>query len=266
MAEGQYESTGQRHALASPQQVAASAGSRMAAPVCAIIVAGGTGSRFGNPGGKQLVMVEGRPLVSWCIAAFDRAELVGHIVVVCPQERRCEMARDAVEPFGYATPVTYADAGSTRQDSTRAGLDAVPEGFSYVAVHDGARPLIKPQTIDSAVRVLMANSEIDGVVCGQPAIDTLKRVEPDGRIIDTPPRSQFWTVQTPQIFTVAALRHAFEVADRTGFVGTDDASLVERAGGSVLCVESPRDNIKVTVPEDLAVVAGALRRSSGYEA
>ena len=153
----------------------------MAAPVCAIIVAGGTGSRFGNPGGKQLVMVEGRPLVSWCIAAFDRSELVGHIVVVCPQERRLEMARDAVEPFGYATPVTYADAGSTRQDSTRAGLDAVPEGFSYVAVHDGARPLIKPQTVDSAARILMANAEIDGVVCGQPAIDTLKRVEPDGR-------------------------------------------------------------------------------------
>ena len=134
MAEGQYEPAGQRHALASPQQVAASAGPRMAAPVCAIVVAGGTGSRFGNPGGKQLVMVEGRPLVSWCIAAFDRAELVGHIVVVCPQERRSEMARDAVEPFGYATPVTYANAGSTRQDSTRAGLDAVPEGFSYVAM------------------------------------------------------------------------------------------------------------------------------------
>ena len=152
MAEGQYEPTGQRHEFASPQQVAVSAGPRMAASVCAIIVAGGTGSRFGNPGGKQLVMVEGRPLVSWCIAAFDRSELVGHIVVVCPQERRSEMARDAVEPFGYATPVTYADAGSTRQDSTRAGLDAVPEGFSYVAVHDGARPLIKPQTIDSAAR------------------------------------------------------------------------------------------------------------------
>ena len=67
-------------------------------------------------------------------------------------------------------------------------------------------------------------------------------------------------MQTPQIFTFAALRRAFEVADRTGFVGTDDASLVERAGGSVLCVESPRDNIKVTVPEDMAVVAGALRR------
>lgn len=145
MAEGQYEPTGQRHALASPQQVAASAGPRMAAPVCAIIVAGGTGSRFGNPGGKQLVMVDGRPLVSWCIAAFDRAELVGHIVVVCPQERRSEMGRDAVEPFGYATPVTYADAGSTRQDSTRAGLMRCRRAFPTWPCMTGPGRLSSPR-------------------------------------------------------------------------------------------------------------------------
>lgn len=228
--------------------------------VCAVIVSGGTGSRFGNPGGKQLVDVAGRPLMSWSIAAFDAAPSVRHVVVVCPRERRDEVRCRAIEPFGFTTPVAFADAGATRQDSTRAGLAAVPASCAYVAVHDGARPLITVEAIEHAVAVLAGNPALDGVVCGQPAIDTLKIVEPDGRIVETPPRSRYWTVQTPQIFTVEALRHAFEAAERTGFVGTDDASLVEQAGGAVRCVKSPRDNLKVTVPEDLPLVEEALRR------
>lgn len=228
--------------------------------VCAVIVSGGTGSRFGNPGGKQLVDVAGRPLMSWSIAAFDAAPSVRHIVVVCPRERRDEMRRRAVEPFGFATPVTFAQAGATRQDSTHAGLMAVPASCAYVAVHDGARPLITVEAIERAVAELAGDPALDGVVCGQPAIDTLKIVESDGRIVETPPRSRYWTVQTPQVFTVEALHRAFEAAERTGFVGTDDASLVERVGGTVRCVESPRDNLKVTVPEDLPLVEEAMRR------
>lgn len=108
------------------------------APVCAVVVAGGSGQRFGNPGGKQLVNVAGRPLMSWSIRAFDRSDKVGHIVVVCPAERRAEMCRLAIDPFDYDTPISFADAGDTRQDSTRAGVHAVPTGFEYVAIHDGA--------------------------------------------------------------------------------------------------------------------------------
>lgn len=88
------------------------------APVCAVVVAGGSGQRFGNPGGKQLVNVAGRPLMSWSIRAFDRSDKVGHIVVVCPAERRAEMCRLAIDPFDYDTPISFADAGDTRQDST----------------------------------------------------------------------------------------------------------------------------------------------------
>lgn len=227
--------------------------------VCAVIVAGGTGSRFGNPGGKQLVDIDGRPMVSWSVAAFDASRYVGHIVVVCPRERRDEVRRAAIEPFAFATPISFADAGETRQDSTRAGIAAAPASCSVVAVHDGARPLIAVETIDRAVEALAADSALDGVVCGQPAIDTLKVVEEDGRIVETPPRSRYWTVQTPQVFRVDALRRAFDRAEREGFVGTDDSSLVERAGGAVRCIESPRDNLKVTVPEDLPLVVEAMR-------
>ena len=230
-----------------------------AAPVCAIIVSGGTGSRFGNPGGKQLMEVAGRPLMSWAIEAFDRAATIGHIVVVCPSERRDDVRRLAIEPFGFSTPITFADAGATRQASTHAGLEATPEGFTYVAIHDGARPLIAPETIDAAARELMGNGELDGIVCGQPSIDTLKIVDEQGEIESTPDRSKFWTVQTPQTFTVKALRYAERVTEVMGFEGTDDASLVEQAGGIVRCFEAPRDNVKVTVPEDLPLVEALLR-------
>ena len=196
------------------------------APVCAVVVAGGSGQRFGNPGGKQLVNVAGRPLMSWSIRAFDRSDKVGHIVVVCPAERRAEMRRLAIDPFDYDTPISFADAGDTRQDSTRAGVHAVPAGFEYVAIHDGARPLIATEAIDHAIDVLVSDRALDGVVCGQPAIDTLKIVDGDNIV--------------------------------EGFTGTDDSSLVERMGGRVRCVQSPRDNLKVTVPEDLRPVTAIL--------
>lgn len=229
------------------------------AGACAVIVAGGSGSRFGGKGGKLMVEVAGKPLLTWSLLAFDRSELIGHIVVVCPREREDEMRRRAVEPYGLLTPVSYAPAGGTRQDSSRAGLDAVPAGFDAVAVHDGARPLITTETIDAAVGTLMERPELDGVVCGQPAIDTLKRMD-GARIVDTPPRSSYWTVQTPQVFRVDALRRAFELAASEEFTGTDESSLVERAGGRVECLESPRDNIKVTYPEDLPLVEALLRK------
>lgn len=227
---------------------------------CAVIVAGGTGSRFGNPGGKQMIDLLGRPLLSWTLEAFDRARSVAHIVVVCPDAHRADMQARAVAPFGFDTPVSFASAGATRQDSTRAGLEAVPADCALVAIHDGARPLIRPETIDAAVAALAEAPALDGVVCGQPAIDTLKIADADGLISNTPDRSHFWCVQTPQVFRAGALRHAFDVAEAQGFAGTDDASVVECAGGAVRCVASPRDNLKVTVPEDLALVEAVLAR------
>lgn len=97
--------------------------------VCAVVVAGGCGARFGNPGGKQLVNVAGKPLMTWSIRAFDRSAFVSHIVVVCPAEKMDEMRRQAIDPYNFATPITFAEAGKTRQDSTRSGVEAVPAGY-----------------------------------------------------------------------------------------------------------------------------------------
>lgn len=227
--------------------------------VCAVIVAGGTGSRFGNPGGKQMIPLIDRPLLAWTLAAFDQAQTIAHIVVVCPADQQADVRARAVEPYRFATPITFAAAGATRQDSTRAGVAAAPAGCTHVAIHDGARPLITPELIDTVVGELLSHPELDGAVCGQPAIDTLKIADADGIIEDTPDRSRYWCVQTPQVFTIAMMERAFAVADAEDFTGTDDASLVERAGGTVRCVSTSRDNLKVTVPEDLALVEAILR-------
>lgn len=253
---------------------------------CAIIVAGGSGTRFGNPGGKLLIEVAGKPLITWTLEAFDAAERVDRIIVVCPPEKAGEMRSLAVEPYAMATPIEFAQSGAERQDSTKSGLNAAGGAFDVVLVHDAARPLILPETIDAAIEVLVdADKEVgarleepsgdetvrsrasegrsphalDGVVCGQPAVDTLKVIDADGCFAETPPRAKFWTVQTPQAFWTESLRRAYAWADRTGFVGTDDSSLVEGVGGRVRGFESPRDNLKVTLPEDLAPVEAALR-------
>lgn len=236
------------------------------ARVCAVIVAGGTGTRFGNPEGKQLIAVAGKPLLAWTLAAFDEAKSIGHMVVVCQPEREQHVRDEVLSCYSFNTPITFAPSGAERQDSTRNGLNAVPEGFDIVSVHDGARPLIRPATIDGAVEALLAGEAegLDGVVCGQPAVDTLKVVDSRGCFVETPPRAKFWTVQTPQVFWADALKRAYTWVDESGFVGTDDSSLVEGMGGRVRGFDCPRDNLKVTLPEDLAPVEAALReRNNG---
>lgn len=224
----------------------------------AIVLAGGSGERFGREGGKQLVEIDGRPVLTWSISAFDAVADVGAIVVVCPQERMEEYCRAAIEPFDFVTPIIVAPAGSTRQESAFSGLEYVPDEFPIVAMHDGARPLITPGLIEHALANLKGNFDADGVIVATPAVDTLKIVE-DGVVAGTPDRHVFWNAQTPQIFRTGMLRRAHAAALSDGFMGTDDASLIERMGGRVLVVRGSRDNIKLTVPEDLFIMLSAVR-------
>lgn len=223
---------------------------------CAVIAAGGLGLRFGDPQGKQYTEVAGLPVIDWAIAAFDAAPSVGHIVVVCPAGREAE-TQAAVERIELATSITYVAGGETRQDSCLNGLKAVPEHFEYVAIHDGARPLIQPASIEAIIEALRSDASLAGAIYAHPATDTLKMVNA-GIVQSTPERKLYWTVQTPQIFHRAVVLAAEQDACDEGFVGTDDSSLVERAGGKVLCVESPADNFKVTVPEDRVPVEAIL--------
>ena len=225
----------------------------------AVILAGGTGERFGQAGGKQLVEIAGKPVLTWSAETFDAVGDVGIIVIVCPEERHEEYLKRAIDPFPFVTPVVVAPAGPTRQESAFSGLELVPEEFEFVVMHDGARPLITPQLVAHSIAIVKGNLDCDGAVVAHPAIDTLKVVE-NGVIVGTPDRNVFWNAQTPQVFRTGMLRRAHAAALSDGFVGTDDSSLIERLGGRVFVVEGPRDNLKLTVPEDYELMEAAVRK------
>jgi 2-C-methyl-D-erythritol 4-phosphate cytidylyltransferase len=223
----------------------------------AIIVAGGSGERFGRAGGKQLAPVLGRPMLSWSVQAMAASSVVDAIVVVADPDRLSEFA--AVAGTHAAAVVA---GGPTRQDSVAAGLAALPEGVTTVAIHDGARPLVTAETIRRAFEALESHPGIVGVVVGRPLVDTPKRVLGPGSdlIEDTPPRETLWAAETPQVFRAPELLQAYERASREGFRATDDAGVVEHAGGLVMLLSAEGSNIKVTAPEDLAIAECVLAR------
>ncbi len=225
---------------------------------CAVVAAGGLGMRFGDPRGKQYVELCGLPVLCWSILALSESPSVGHIVVVCPEGRQAE-TREVVSMVAADVPVSFVTGGATRQESCLAGIHAVPAGYDFVAIHDGARPLIQPATVEAVIARVRDDEVLAGAICAHPSADTLKVVE-GGVVVSTPDRSRFWAVQTPQVFRRQAVLSAHERAAQEGFVGTDDSSLVERAGGRVACVESPSDNMKITMPEDRAPIEAILER------
>lgn len=232
------------------------------ARTAAVVLAGGTGERFGARGGKQLFGLLGRPAITWALEALDATPDIGQIVLVCPEEDFGRMCREALDPYPFVTPVVFAPAGQSRQESAFSGVNAAAPAFDLIAMHDGARPLITPGLVTHVINILKGSPEAAGAVVGYPAIDTLK-VARGNQVVTTPDRSAFWAVQTPQVFHADLLLHAHCAALEDGFVGTDDSSLVERLGHRVLLVEGPRDNIKLTVPEDVGPVESVLRARRG---
>lgn len=222
-----------------------------------VIVAGGVGERFGSEGGKQLALLAGRPLLARTVEACCASREISLAVVVVPADREAAYRAALEDVDAGGARLVFARAGERRQDSVAAGLARVPDTVAYIAVHDGARPLVSAESLSAARRVLHERDDIDGVVVGHPAFDTLKRVR-DGVVTGTPERSCYWVAQTPQLFRAAPLRHAYAEAARADRVATDDAGLVEASGGRVGVVEGPRDNIKVTVASDLAFAEAAL--------
>ena len=229
------------------------------ADTCAIIVAGGSGERFGDPRGKQFVDLAGMPLMCWSVAALDRCASVARLVIVCAPDKVALVEKDVLARLSLAKPVTLAPGGATRQESVFSGLAAAPSDLEFVAVHDAARPLVEPELVERAIAAVRADESLAGAILATRCTDTLKLVEGE-KILATPDRSFYWAAQTPQVFRRRALLAAHKAAAREDYLGTDDASLVERMGGRVRVVESTRDNLKVTLPEDLALAEATLER------
>ena len=228
----------------------------------AIIVAAGTGERFGRTDGKQMAPLAGGPMLAHTLRAFEECAAVDTIVVVCHPDSVEECRELVVRAVDALKVAAIVPGGPTRRSAVAAGLAVLPRECDIVAVHDGARPLIEPGTIESAFG-LLESSSVDGVVVGHPVVDTLKMTGPDARIAATVDRSGLWVAQTPQVFRTDALKRAHARAEESGREATDDAALVEDDGGAVVMLRGPRWNLKVTVPEDLEVAEALLSRRAG---
>lgn len=224
--------------------------------VNAVILAAGRGTRVGGEVPKVLLPVSGRPLILHTLERFGRSAEVGKAVLVVPVEEMeaYEKLLRMSPPAGLA--IAVHPGGARRQDSVRAGLDALDPDCAVVVVHDGARPFAAPELIDRCVREARGNRSVTAAV---PARNTIKTVR-QGQVEETLPRDRLWEIQTPQAFPVRTLRAAYEKAQRDGVDATDDATLVERLGMPVWVVEGNTTNLKVTYPEDLPFAEALVAR------
>ena len=233
-----------------------------------ILLAGGSGSRMGAGKNKVLLSLSGEAVI--CRAARAFRGLVDGRVVVARQEDQ-EAISQALSGAGLMDNTRIIPGGDTRQASVWNGLQALPEACDRVLIHDGARCLVDEDTIRRAMEGVDA---CGSGVAAIPAVDTVKQVDSEDHVVATPDRGALRAVQTPQAFTVALIRRAHEQARQDGYVGTDDASLVERLGVPVQLTLGSRRNIKLTTPEDCAIAQAllcpspalpALRIGQGYD-
>lgn len=210
----------------------------------AVVVAAGRGVRMGAAVNKVLLPLCGEPVIRHAVRAFCEADEIDGVVVVASADET-EQMRAAL--CGLEKVCAIVPGGSTRQESVKNGLDALPKEARIALVHDGARPLISRELIARCIR---QTEDCGSAVVCTPVTDTVK-VEKDGCVVRTLDRSQLRTVQTPQCFFAGELKAAYEAAARDGVSVTDDASVMEHAGHSVHLLESSEVNFKLTTPEDL---------------
>jgi 2-C-methyl-D-erythritol 4-phosphate cytidylyltransferase len=213
----------------------------------ALILAAGSGERLGAKEPKALVELAGRPLLQWSVDVLREVVGIERIVIALPPGTPALSGVTGVDGRTLAV-----EGGAVRSESVRLALVAAGSGSDQdlVLVHDAARPLLTVALAQATIRALEEDETIDGAIAAVPMTDTVKRVA-DGVVSETLDRSQLWAVQTPQVFRRAALERALDVPEEVLAQATDDAWLIERAGGRVSVVKASSENLKVTTPLDL---------------
>ncbi|HET6998069.1 MAG TPA: 2-C-methyl-D-erythritol 4-phosphate cytidylyltransferase [Solirubrobacterales bacterium] len=232
------------------------------------MAAAGSGERLGAGGPKAFVPLAGRPMIEWSLDAFRACESVRSIVVAAPPGHDHDLAGD----------LTVVAGGATRCESVTNAMAVVET--ELVAIHDAARPLLTPELVEALVADLDANQEAAGVIAASPVTDTIKQATRVGskgpnralgsqddhksqlEVERTADRTVLWAAQTPQVFRTGELRAALAVDEAIRDAATDEAMLVEQAGGTVLLQLTPGENIKVTTPLDLRVAELLLAERS----
>ena len=228
--------------------------------VSAIIVAAGQSRRMGGDTSKQFILIDGVPVIVRTLKAFEIAERIREVVIAARQEDIPQMYA-LIQDYEITKVKQIITGGETRQESVFRAIAQVDENADFLAIHDGARPLIRPQEIDLAVSAAV---EHGAAALGVPVKDTVKQVDADGKIVDTPERSTLWAVQTPQVFSRALYLRAAEQAGEAAAQLTDAGPLIERTGAPVYLVRGAYANLKITTPEDVFAAEGILRATEDF--
>lgn len=220
----------------------------------AIIAAAGSSTRMGSETSKQLLAIDGIPVLARTLMAYEAASTVHEIILVARPDEFDEF-RSLAEQYGITKLKRITEGGSTRQESVRRGLAVTSAKTRFVAIADGARCLITSEQID---RVNLTAYRTDAASAAVPATDTVKIVDAHTRTVDSPDRSTVWLAQTPQTFSLALYRAAAYHAKEKNIEATDDNALVEAIGRPVTLVDCGKENIKITTPADVYLAQAIL--------
>ncbi|MBN3943885.1 MAG: 2-C-methyl-D-erythritol 4-phosphate cytidylyltransferase [Nostoc sp.] len=224
-----------------------------------LIPAAGIGKRMGSNRNKLLLLVRSQPIIAWTLLAAEAASTISWIGIISQSIDWPEF-KAIIADLKLTKPVELIQGGSTRQESVYNGLQSLPIAAEQVLIHDGARCLATPDLFNSCAEAIR---HCPGLIVGVPVKDTIKVVNEQGIIQETPDRRQLWAAQTPQGFDVKLLKQCHAEGVRQGWEVTDDAALFEKCGIEVRIVEGEETNLKVTTPQDLAI-AEFILTSRGF--
>ena len=214
--------------------------------VCAVVPAGGTGTRMGGTVPKQFLELNGKPILYYTLKTLQDCGIISELILVVPEKEYDNACTDWLGKPEIVTKVVVG--GEKRQDSVYNGFCELSPQTEIVLVHDGVRPFLSHQMIKESVD---AAREYGAAITAIPVNDTIKRVDDSGLVSQTVDRDGLWRVQTPQVFRYELLQEAFKKANSEKFYGTDEGTLIEHLGKPVKVVEGSEQNIKITRPEDL---------------
>ena len=214
-----------------------------------IIVAAGSGSRMNTNINKQFIKLNDKEIIAHTIEKFYNNKNINDIVIVIKEDEAKFFKKEILDKYRFKN-IKIAYGGKERQDSVYSGIKLLDKNCKYVLIHDGARPFVDEDIINRSLDEVKA---FKSIVVGVPVKDTIKVVNNNNSVVDTPNRSTLWSVQTPQTFDYNIIKRAYEDAFDNNFYGTDDAMLVERIGYTIKMIYGSYNNIKVTTPEDIII-------------
>jgi 2-C-methyl-D-erythritol 4-phosphate cytidylyltransferase len=214
----------------------------------ALIVSAGKGHRFIEGKKKQFHLLAEKPILAHTLDKFEACPLIHSILLVVGEEDMDYCLEEIIEKYQYKKISQIVPGGKRRQDSVKNGIEFLSKDTEIVVIHDGVRPFVTKEMIEDSIRSAI---RFGAVVLAMPVKETIKMAQPDGTVLKTLDRESLWQIQTPQAFRVNVIKEAYHKATEDGFVGTDDASLVERLGVKVHILPGSYTNIKITTPEDL---------------